>query len=109
MKQITLTDRDRDAKFHLRVGDELIVRLEAIPGTGFSWRISGDHEEVLTHVGEPVFERSGAQALGGVEQQVFRFRVKSSGRHQLEFEYRRPWEKSGTAVKSYSVKLQIDE
>ena len=109
MKRLIATERDHDAEFRLHVGDELTVRLKVIPGTGYSWKISGDDEEVLSLVGEPVFEKSGAQVLGGVEQQVFCFRVKSSGVRQLEFEYRRPWEKPGTAMKSFSITMITEE
>jgi predicted secreted protein len=109
MKHLMVTDRDHDAEFHLRVGDELTVRLEAIPGTGYSWKISGNDEGVLSHVGEPIFERSDGQVLGGVEQQIFCFRVTSSGVSRLELEYGRPWDKPGTAMKSFSIKVIAEE
>lgn len=109
MKHITVTNRDHDTELHLQVGDELTVRLEAIPGTGYSWNISEGDEGMLSLIGDPVFERSGVQVLGGVEQQIFRFRATSPGTRRLEFEYRRPWDKVKTATKSYSIKLLIDE
>jgi predicted secreted protein len=109
MKHITVTDRDNGTELRLHLGDELIVRLEAIPGTGYSWKISEGAEEMLNQVGKSVFEKSSTQLLGGVEQQVFRFRVKASGICQLKFEYCRPWDKSGIAAKSYFLKLHIEK
>jgi predicted secreted protein len=109
MKRLTVTDQDHGAQYRLHVGDELVVRLEAIPGTGYSWMISGVDEGVLSQIGEPVFERSNKQVLGGVEQQVFSFRVLSSGVHRLELVYRRSWEKSGTGNKSFSITVIAEE
>jgi predicted secreted protein len=109
MKHITATDQDHGTELRLHLGDELTVRLEAIPGTGYTWKILGGAEEVLSQVGETVFEKSSTQLVGGVEQQIFRFRVKATGMRQLEFKYCRPWDKSGIAAKSYFVKLHIEE
>jgi predicted secreted protein len=109
MKRLVVTERDQNAEFHLRLGDELTVRLEVIPGTGYSWKISENDEGVLSHLGEPIFERSDSQVLGGVEQQIFRFRVTSSGVRQLELKYGRPWEKPGKAIKSFSIRVIAEE
>jgi predicted secreted protein len=109
MKRIIVNDRDNNAEFRLHKGDELTVLLEVIPGTGYSWKISGDGEGVLSHIGEPVFEKTGAKLLGGVEQQVFCFRIESSGVRKLEFEYGRSWEKPGTAMKSFIITVIAEE
>jgi predicted secreted protein len=109
MKQLIVTDRDNNAEFHLHVGDEVTLRLKVIPGTGYSWKITGFEEELLSAIGEPVFQKSGSQLIGGEEQQVFYFRVKSSGVGQLKFDYLRNWEKPGTALKSFTITVIAEE
>jgi predicted secreted protein len=109
MKHLIVTDKDHGAEFSLHVGDELVVRLEAIPGTGYSWIISGDNEGVLSQISEPIFEKSGKPALGEVEQQVFSFRALSTGVRRLQWLYRRPWEKQETGTKSFFITVVVEK
>jgi predicted secreted protein len=109
MTRVIVTEQNSNAEFRLHMGDELIVRLDAIPGTGYAWIVLGEVEGVLSQIGEPVFEKSGERAMGAVEQQVFTFHIKSTGVHRLELEYRRPWEKPGTATKSFSITVIAEE
>ena len=104
MQYVTVTERDNNAEVRLQVGDELIVRLEATPGTGYSWSVTGE-EDVLKLSGTPTFESSGKFGLGRAEQQVFTFRVQAAGVRTLQLEYRRPWEKQAPTAKAFSVHL----
>ena len=109
MTSHTITELNNNAELHLHVGDKLTVRLESIPGTGFSWMVVGEAAGVLRQTGEPVFERSGERKMGGVEHQVFSFDVTSNGLLGLHLEYRRPWEKSGAANKSFSIRVMAED
>ena len=109
MTSLIVSEQHNNTEHQLHVGDKLIVKLEAIPGTGYSWIVKGGVEGVLSQTGEPIFERSGERVMGGVEQQVFSFQVKSTGVAGLEMEYRRPWEKTGTASKSFSIRVIAKE
>lgn len=104
MPSMTISEQDQGSELRVRVGDELTVRLSVIPGTGYSWNVSGEGRGVLVEIGEPTFEKtSGVRRLGAPEQQVFRFRAGSAGVRQLQLEYRRPWDKSATAAKMFSI------
>lgn len=105
MTRLTLTEQDCGSAFHLQVGDELSISLEAIPGTGYSWEVLDEDRLVLNQVGEAIIEKSDTQMLGGVERQVFHFRVNASGNRRLKLEYRRPWDKPGIAAKSFYITL----
>jgi inhibitor of cysteine peptidase len=109
MSRVTLTERDNQGEVHLSVDDELVVRLEANPGTGYSWNVAGEEEIVLDRLGEPTFERLGEPKPGGVEHQVFTFRVRSKGESSLRLDYRRSWEKQKAAEKSFSVRVFASE
>ncbi len=103
MKRLTVNEQDNGTEFRVQVGDEVTVRLEAVPGAGYSWMISEKDESALSQVGESAFERAEKPILGGAEQQVFSFRAVSSGVRRLEFVYRRPWEKPEARAKSFSI------
>jgi inhibitor of cysteine peptidase len=104
MPSMTISEQDQGSELRVQVGDEFTVRLSAIPGTGYSWNVSEEGRGVLVEIGQPTFEKmTDVRRLGAPEQQVFRFRVGSAGVRQLQLEYRRPWDKSGTAVKMFSI------
>lgn len=109
MTRLTVNEQNNNTEFHVHVGDELIVRLEAIPGTGYSWIVRGDIKQVLSQIGEPVFEKSGERVMGAVEHQVLSFRVDFKGLCELELDYRRPWQKPGTELNSISMTIIAEE
>lgn len=111
MPSTTISEQDQGSELRVHVGDELTVRLSAIPGTGYSWNVSGESQGVLVEMGQPTFEKTtDVRKLGAPEQQNFRFRVESPGVHQLQLKYRRPWDKPGTAaVKTFSVTIVAQE
>jgi predicted secreted protein len=110
MSSMTISEQDQGSELRVHVGDELTLRLSAIPGTGYSWNVSGEDRGVLVEIGEPTFERtSDVPRLGAPEQQVFRFRVGSAGVRQLRLEYRRPWDKLGMAAKTFSMTVVAQE
>ena len=108
MTNLNVTDAANSSEIRLHMGDELTVRLESIPGTGYSWEVSRDTGEVLSQLDEPVYEKVQQPKLGGVQLQVFRFRAQLSGVHRLRLEYRRPWDKTGPGKKVFSITVIVN-
>jgi predicted secreted protein len=104
MTRVIVNEESNNTELRLHIGDELVIRLEAIPGTGYAWIVSGGAGKILSQTGEPVFERTGEKILGGVERQILSFRVESAGSQSLELEYRRSWEKPGMAKKKFFIR-----
>lgn len=110
MATITIGEQHQNSQVRIRVGDELMVRLPGIPGTGYSWIVVQKNTSVLADIGEPRFEkRSEDRKFGAPEDQVFHFRVTSGGVSKLQLEYRRPWDKRGKTSKVFSVTLVAQE
>jgi predicted secreted protein len=103
---VTLSDDGRDVI--LKTGRSLIVRLEAIPGTGYGWQIVRNGEPQLQLEGAPRFEPRSNVEAGGVEDEVFRFRAQATGVAELECVYRRPWEKQGPGAKRFTIRIVIE-
>jgi predicted secreted protein len=106
---ITVVSGQTGGQVSLKVGAVLEVRLEANHTTGYSWIAAPVANPVLMRQGAAKYEEhaSGGKAgLGGVE--VWRFKAEKAGRQGLQFEYRRPWEKSAPPAKivTYSVSVE---
>lgn len=110
MSRLIVTGQDNKSEINLHVGDELLLRLEAQPGTGYSWRVLEDRNELLSQIGQPDFEESDELALGAKEWQVFRFKADASGVKRLELQYRRWHGVTPSAIEnSFSITVTIGE
>lgn len=105
---VTVTDEDDGREVSIVKGGTLILRLEASPGTGYSWQVVENNPEYLKAQGESVFEPREGERPGDTEQQVFRFTALASGSSVLKLHYARVWEKGKAPMKTYSIKVQID-
>src|SRR5262249_61437944 len=71
---------------------QLVVRLPAQLGTGFSWAVIRRKGDVL-RLTQQRTESAGQLRPGGPEEQVFVFAPQASGSEEVELAYRRPWGK----------------
>jgi inhibitor of cysteine peptidase len=101
----TFTAQDNGRAVMIPVGSSVIVRLEAIPGTGYGWQLVRNGSPQLQLETPPVFEPRSKLEAGGVEDEVFRFRVQMPGTVDLEFHYRRSWDKQTPAAKTFRVRI----
>lgn len=104
---MTLTEKDNGAHVQVSNGDIVTVRLEAIPGTGYSWQIAENDPDLLKPLGKPEYEESKSKLIGGVEYQIFRFKALFPGTTLLKLLYYREWEKGKAPEKSYQVTVEI--
>lgn len=102
---MTFTTQDNGREVMVPVGSSVIVRLEAIPGTGYGWQLVQSGSPRLQLEGPPVFEPRNRVEEGGIEDEVFRFRVRLSGTTDLEFHYRRPWDRQASAARVFRIRL----
>jgi predicted secreted protein len=104
---MTLTEKDNGTQVQVSNGDIVTLRLEAIPGTGYSWQIAENKPDLLKPLGKPEYEESKSKLIGGVEHQIFRFKAVSPGTVILKLLYFREWEKGKAPEKSYQVTVEI--
>jgi predicted secreted protein len=104
---MTLTEKDNGTQVQVSNGDIVTLRLEAIPGTGYSWQIAENKPDLLKPLGKPKYEESKSKLIGGVEHQIFRFKAVSQGTVILKLLYFREWEKGKAPEKSYQVTVEI--
>ena len=104
---LTVTQKEDGGEVVLVAGGTLLLRLEAIVGTGYGWQIVRDASPQLKAVGNPKSEASGNTKEGGMEIEVFQFLAHVPGSSDLELQYRRPWEKQVAPAKTYRLRVIV--
>jgi inhibitor of cysteine peptidase len=102
---MALGEKDAGRVVEIGAGQQFTVRLPSNATTGFRWVVADAGP--VTQVGESVYKApqdSGVVGAGGTE--VFTFKTDASGSGELQLEYRRPWEKSAAAEKTWSVTVK---
>lgn len=102
---VTVTAQDAGREVITPVGSSVIVRLETIPGTGSGWQVVQNGAPQLQLEAPARFEPRSGQEAGGVEDEVFRFRVQGPGTAELEFHYRRPWDAPAAVAKIFRIRI----
>lgn len=90
----------------LERGKRVTLRLEANHSTGFRWLLAPLGEGALEQYAEPfyAFEWSKPGA-GGAE--YWQFRALRSGKAELRFDYRQPWELDKPAAKTIAFTVTV--
>ena len=108
---IIITERDNNGQVEIVLGAILVLKLEAIPGTGYSWQVMRNDPALLNPLGESIFEPKAADpqkgALGAPAYQTFRFKAQSSGTRVLELQYKRGWEEKALPMKTFRITVRI--
>ncbi len=99
-KRIVVTERHNDSTISMKIGDTLVVRLDAKPGTGYGWQVVKTDSGILRSTGGTTFE-------GGTEQQLLHFVAVAKGASDLLLHYIRPWEKEVAPEKVFRIEVQI--
>lgn len=107
-RAITFTAKDDRHEVSVPLGSTVVLRLEAVPGTGYGWQLVQDGSPQLQRDGEPHFEPRSDVEAGGIEDEVFRFRAQAAGMAELECVYRRPWEKQASGAKRFTIHIMIE-
>jgi inhibitor of cysteine peptidase len=81
--------RDNHGQVQLRVGDTLVVSLQANPSTGYRWQITENNPSILRSLGAPTFVPDRGELIGGRGRQVFRFQAVGNGGTGLTMLYQR--------------------
>jgi predicted secreted protein len=85
---VVVTEANSGNTVPLRVGDTLLVQLRSQLGTGFSWRLTKEAEQLklISTTVEGDFDGKP----GGAQMQVFKFSVVKTGKGEMALRYQRP-------------------
>ena len=104
--EVALEAEDAGRQIEVRKGQAVLVKLEANPGTGYSWEAVDLDGSLLRPVGEPEFS-SQSDLLGATGVQVSRFEAAAQGTTTLKLVYHRSWEKDVPPEKTFVVQVTI--
>jgi inhibitor of cysteine peptidase len=104
----TYTKADDDQSIDLVVGQEILVKLEGNPTTGYTWELDKEVNSGMEQVGEPDYGAdSNATGSGGMFK--FRFKAVEAGEHTLQLKYWRTFEPDTPPIESFGLKINISE
>lgn len=89
-----LFDESSSAANDVSLGDQIVVRLKAALGAGYSWSVESLRGDAAKYVGTQVQSSSTedhAGVGGQLNWQLFQFQTTNVGKETLTFVYRRPW------------------
>ena len=85
----------KDQEFHIKAAEEFVILADGNITTGFAWYYTGKDtvDGVELKKNDYVTEHRSRSVSGAHGIFRFSFEAKKAGRHELKFEYKRPWEK----------------
>lgn len=106
----SLTSADSGKAVTLDNGRQLTVELEFQGGTGFSWEVVDSAGGVLEQQGEPTTKEIGSEpptVVGQTMLEVFTFKAAKTGAGTLRLEYKRSWETTVPAEKTWTADVTV--
>jgi inhibitor of cysteine peptidase len=91
-------------RVHVRVGDEVVLRLPENPSTGYRWQLEPPHGSLELADDAYVRPRDGAVGSGG--ERHFTLRATNSGQAEIQLRLARSWERQ--AIRQGSVAVTIE-
>jgi inhibitor of cysteine peptidase len=106
-----ITDADKGGVIHMKLADQLELRLKANPTTGYMWYLEKESTPLvkLVHMTqtEPP-DQSAEPAVGRPIFQVFTFEARHIGDGILRLHYVRSWEKPTPEDERFEIRVVIE-
>lgn len=105
-----ITGADKGGTVHLKVGDQLTLRLKSNPTTGYMWYVHPHSTPLLKLLHQAQIGPVGPstrQSLGRPGLQVFTFEARRSGEGDLLLHYVRSWEKPTPDEEQFQIHVVI--
>ena len=106
-EDVVLREAEADSRAIVARDGELVIDLEAVPGTGYSWALVEHDASQLELLGDEMVEGDDDEP-GARERHMFRFRALSAGTSAIELHYRRPFEKDKPPEQTYRVTIEVE-
>lgn len=109
--EVVLDERAHGSTITLARGQTLRLTLAETAGTGYRWAVEDFRPAILEQADVTLTPASpggpGGLRLGGPGSRTFLFTARRTGETPLVLELRRPWEETGTAAKTVSLRVIV--
>lgn len=109
LRALSVTEADNGKTVTVTEGQDLLVKLPSNPSTGYSWNVVAT-DRSFGYPSETKFFPDGAGVgSGGVERLTWKTKTPLPlvGEHTVKMEYKRAWETSVPAAKTFSFTVRI--
>lgn len=105
--QITVDMSANGSAVTMEQGQELVVRLESNPTTGYGWTVQNVDTAVLQQVGDIEYEPADTGLVGSGGWESCRFQALSSGETTLQMIYHRSWEENVDPEQTFTLTVTV--
>ena len=109
LRSLSLTEKDDGKTVTVTEGQNLVVKLQSNPTTGYRWKVVSTDRTFGYPSDERFLRNTDAVGSGGLQR--FSWKTKSPlsmvGEHSVKMEYKRSWETNASPAKTFSFKVKI--
>ena len=106
----TLTEKNNGDSIKLKINDNVEIKLESNPTTGYSWFLSDKVDSTLVSVTDPVFieSKKDKELVGAGGYEIFTIKGISKGETSIILNYERPWEEEVEPIETFEITISVD-
>lgn len=105
---VTSPDEYTDPSIPIRVSldDQLVLRLESNPSTGFSWQIASPLDESIVRFEESRYVSDPSKLIGSGGSEYWTFRAVGTGRTTIAMRYVQSWESAEGTIREFQLEVE---
>lgn len=106
----TLTEKNNGDSINLKIGDDIEIKLESNPTTGYSWFLSDKFDSAIVSVTGPIYmeSKNNKELVGAGGYEIFTIKAISKGKTSIILNYKRPWEEEVEPIETFEINISID-
>lgn len=106
----TLTEKNNGDSINLKINDNVEIKLESNPTTGYRWFLSDKADSTIVSVNDPVFieSKKDKKLVGAGGYEIFTIKAISKGKTSIILNYERPWEEEGEPIETFEITISVD-
>jgi inhibitor of cysteine peptidase len=109
LRSLSLTEKDDGKTVTVTEGQNLVVKLQSNPTTGYKWKVVSTDRTFGYPADERFLRNTDAVGSGGLQR--FSWKTKGAlsmvGDHTVKMEYKRSWETNASPAKTFSFTVKI--
>jgi len=106
-KHANLTAADKGGQVDVKVGEQIVIKLDGNPSTGYTWEAKDLDTSMFEQVGDTAFISSNPNLVGSGGTLTLTFKTLKAGTNTLTLVYHRPWETDVDPIDTFAVTVTV--